>query len=367
MNRRSFIAAMGGSIYGAGLPRGAWAQQAPQSIAGTVPKGHALQESWLAWKTLCLTQEGRVVDGFQNSDSHSEGQGYGLTLAATFDDIEAFDRIHLWTEENLAVRSDALLAWRWKHDQPTHVPDMNNASDGDLFYAWALSAVAVRHNRADLGTQARMIATDLARLCIAPNPDASGTVLFLPAAEGFTTDTGFIVNPSYYMPRAMRDLAAMTGVEQLKQAAEDGIALMNKMADIGLVPDWAAVNPDGWAPPPERFSGNAGYEAMRVPLYALWSGEADLPAVRRYADAINATAGASRDATTVFDRVTGASLERSPHPGYQAISGLITCVQSGSVGAAIPAFSIKQPYYPATLQLMALIAQAEMYPQCVPL
>jgi endoglucanase len=366
MNRRTFIASLGGAAAGAGLTRALWA--APlRSIAGTIPKNHPLQASWDAWKTLALAPEGRVVDGFQNSDSHSEGQSYAMTLAAAFDDMASFDLIHRWTEENLAVRDDALLAWRWKHDQPDPVPDRNNASDGDLFFAWALSAVAVRHNRADLGARAREIATDLAKLCIVPHPDNSGSQLLLPAEQGFVTDRGFVINPSYYMRRALQDLAEVTGVEALAQVAKDGVALIENMAATGLVPDWVEVTAEGFAPPPARFSANAGYEAMRVPLFAVWSGNAMSAAVARYVAAAQASADETKGATTVFDAKTAASLERSLDPGYQAISGLVSCAQSGSVGAVIPAFSTNQPYYPATLHLMALVAQAEMYPQCVPI
>ncbi|MDR7127163.1 glycosyl hydrolase family 8 [Pseudotabrizicola sp. 4114] len=364
MNRRRFIRSLGVALSGLALPQGAWAQQ-PRSIAGAIPPGHALQASWQAWKTLCLRPDGRVIDGFQNEDSHSEGQSYGLTLAAAFDDEAAFESIRIWTEENLAIRDDALLAWRWRHDQRPHVPDDNNASDGDLFYAWALSAMAARHDRPELAQRARMIAQDLVSVCSVPHPNGSGSLLFLPAQQGFAADTGFTINPSYYMPRAMRELAAATGVSQLQRLADDGVALMTDLAESGLVPDWVTITADGWVPPPERFSFNAGYEAMRVPLFAVWSGNPEQPSARRYAAA--AQTNPPDETTTVFERGSGASLERSPHRGYQAVVGLVSCAVSGSVGAAIPAFATDQPYYPATLHLMALVAQAEIYPQCVPI
>ncbi len=364
MNRRRFITSLGVAVSGMALPQGVWAQQ-PRSIAGVIPQEHPLQASWRAWKELCLTPEGRVIDGFQNADSHSEGQSYGVTLAAVFDDQAAFESIRIWTEENLAIRDDALLAWRWRHDQRPHVPDYNNASDGDLFYAWALSAMAARHDRPELGQRARMIAQDLVRLCSVPHPNGSGSLLFLPAQQGFATDSGFTINPSYYMPRAMRELAAATGVGQLQKMADDGVVLMTELATTGLVPDWVTIGTDRWGPPPERFSFNAGYEAMRVPLFAVWSGSPELPSASRYAAAVQTN---PRDeATTIFERVSGASLERSPHRGYQAVAGLVSCAVSASVGAAIPAFTVEQPYYPATLHLMALVAQAEIYPQCVPI
>ena len=364
MNRRHFFASLGLFAASASLPQSVWSQR-NKSIAGAIAADHPLQAVWQAWKTLCLTDEGRIVDSFQNSDSHSEGQGYGLTLAAAFDDVVAFDLIFKWTQANLAIRPDALLAWRWLHDQHPPVPDQNNASDGDLFYAWALSAMAERHNRPDLGEKAHAMAADIARLCVVAHPDGSGVQLFLPGTTGFATDTGFIINPSYYFARAMHDLASATGVAAFDKVADDGLKLMDKIAETQLVPDWITVDINGWSAAPTGYSPNAGYEAIRVPLFAIWSGGAERSTeVGRYVAAVSR----NRDdnATTVFDAMSGASLERSPHPGYQAIAALASCAQLGTVGAAIPAFSTDQPYYPATLHLMALVAQAEIYPQCVP-
>ena len=249
------------------------------------------------------------------------------------------------------------------------VPDLNNASDGDLFYAWALSAVAIRYQRAELAAKARAMATDLARLCVVPHPNGSAEHLFLAGAQGFATLTGYVINPSYYFPRAMRDLAAATGVAVLDKAATDGEALMARIADRQLVPDWITMEAQGWSAPPDGFSPNAGYEAMRVPLFAVWSGTAQSAAVRRYVAAAAAAFSTSGGpgTTTVFDAKSGASLERSPHPGYGAIAGLAACATAGAIGAAIPDFSANQPYYPATLHLMALVAEVEMYPQCLPL
>ncbi|MEO8242007.1 MAG: glycosyl hydrolase family 8 [bacterium] len=363
MKRRQFVASLGMAAVAAGLAQRGWSGQ-NQGIAGVIAPDHPLQAAWQAWKTLCLSPEGRVVDGFQNSDSHSEGQGYGLTLAAAFDDVAAFDSIYAWTEKNLAVRPDALLAWRWKHDQTPSVPDHNNASDGDLFYAWALSSMAARHGRDDLADRARAIATDLARLCVVAHPDGNGGLLFLPGETGFTTGAEYVINLSYYFPRAMHDLAAASGAASLDKVAEDGVALMTSIAQQRLVPDWITVGPQGWSAPPAGFSADSGYEAMRIPLFAMWSGQADAEAVRRYVAASAAAGG--KDAVAVFDASTGEPRERSPHPGYAAISALAACAGSGSIGAAIPAFSTDQPYYPATLHLMALVAQAELFPQCVP-
>ena len=70
---------------------------------------------------------------------------------------------------------------------------------------------------------------------------------------------------------------------------------------------------------------------------------------------------------TVFDRYSGAVIEASPDAGYAAIAALIDCAVQTVEGAAIPAFTTSQPYYPATLHLMTLLAQITVYPRCFPL
>jgi len=360
MDRRHFLTA---AIAAAALSAGDASAEAP---AGQFGADHPLQESWRMWKTLCLADDGRVVDGFQNAASHSEGQGYGLTLAAIFDDRPAFDAILGWSDANLAVRDDALMAWRWQPEAEPPVQDRNNATDGDLFLAWGLILAAARQDRPELTARATRIATDLIGLCTAPHPDGGGEVLLLPAAAGFRDDGQLVINPSYYMPRAMRELGAATGVRELAPLADTGEALIERLAQDALVPDWIALTADGPTAPPESFSQNAGYEAIRVPLMALWSGNAASRAVAGFAEA---TAAGWKDDSqpVVFDPKSREVLERSAHAGYRAVAALSDCAASGGVGSAMPRFTADQPYYPATLHLMALVAQATNFPQCVPI
>lgn len=329
------------------------------ALAQVLAPDHPLHAAWQAWKAASLMADGRVVDGFQNAASHSEGQGYGLTLAAMMGDAAAVDAIIGWTEANLAVRDDALLAWRWQPDALPRVADRNNASDGDLFYAWGL-VLAGGPLRLD---RAKSIVADLLRLCVI---DGSDGPLLLPGVTGFALPGGAVINPSYYMPRALRELAPATGQARLAALADAGERLIEGLAASGPVPDWVSVTAAGVQPAPDRFSKVSGYEAIRVPLFALWSGRASSMAVQRFA-----TAAASRaDATgtpVVLDPPSGQVLERSLHPGYAAVAALADCAASGAVGSAMPAFSTDQPYYPATLHLMALVAQATTFPRCVPI
>lgn len=326
----------------------------------------ALLPAWEAWKTAYLTEEGRVIDTLQNGASHSESQGYGLFLAATFQDPPAFDAIFRWTEQNLAIRTDALLAWCWFPDTSGKLLDTNNASDGDLFYAWGLVRMAKLLGSTELHDRAKAILSDLATRCIVPHPDGSDRLLLTPAAEGFSRNGDIIVNFSYYMPMAMRELAQATGIARLEDCATDGEAIMAGLAADGLMPNWIQIGPSGTSPA-RGMSNQSGYEALRIALFLAWSGHAHHPAVVMQVKAYRDAALPLGRTPTVFDRKTGDIIESSSNPGYTAISALIDCAIENGSGAAIPDFTADQPYYPATLHLMTLIAQATVYPRCFPL
>lgn len=356
MKRRSFLTgAAGATVLGLS---GAALADAPR---GSV---HPLWPLWQAWSETYLNFSGRVIDAPQQRASHSEGQGYGMLLAAEFGDADAFRRMAEWTHANLAIRSDNLLAWRWLPDTPERVPDLNNASDGDLFYAWALLRGAERFDQPQWRARALGVAADLARKCMVFRPDRRDAPILLPAEAGFVTEDAITFNPSYIMPRALRALSVATGDEQFARVATASLDLMSEIARDALVPDWLQLTASGPRSAP-RFSPNTGYEAIRIPLFLAWSGEHLHPAVLRAAGAMaRAPFGY---AATVLDAGSGEILETSQDPGYRAIAAFAQCASQGGLGSAIPPFSRHQPYYPATLHLFTMLAQMDMLPACRPI
>ncbi|PJE31759.1 endoglucanase [Pseudooceanicola antarcticus] len=324
-----------------------------------------LQDVWEAWRSANLDATGRVIDQFQRGASHSEGQGYGMLLAATVGDRRSFEAMETWTLRNLAIRADNLMAWRWFPDEAVQVPDLNNASDGDLFRAWALLRAAQRFGVPEFRETAGQIVRDLAASCIAPHPGGPGLdPLLLPGAEGFTTEAGFIYNPCYAMPLAMTELATAFDTPSLARAARGAVEVSRALAQGGVVPDWVEMTAEG-PRAAEGFSFDAGYEAMRIPLYLIWSGLSDHPAIQRYAEAQQRVSGDA--VATVIARESGAALSTSSDPGYKSIAALTICAARRDVGSDIPPFSANSPYYPATLQLFAMIAQIEASPMCIPI
>ncbi len=363
MNRRDFMTLLGALpvLAASGGAAGA------QGFLTTGDLSVTAAPVWEAWKTAYLQPDGRIVDTLQRQSSHSEGQGYGALLATEFGDQEAFNRIVQWTESNLALRGDGLLAWRYLPDESVPVPDLNNASDGDLFYAWGLVRAAARFADRRYRARAQLTAQALAATCIAPALGNAGGTVFLPAAQGFVHEDRLVFNPSYIMPLAMREVAAATGVVELAQTAQHAETLLSGLAASGPVPDWVQMTESGIAPA-EGFSADAGYEAMRVPLYLVWSGLNRHPAVTQMMRVYDRTVQPGVPVPTRVDPVSGSVLEASNDPGYRALAALVSCAgATGVVGSDMPPFDPSQPYYPATLQLFAMIAANQVSPECVPI
>ena len=60
----------------------------------------------------------------------------------------------------------------------------------------------------------------------------------------------------------------------------------------------------------------------------------------------------------------GRVLEVSGDPGYRVLHSFLLCAQSGG-DKRVESFSSDQPYYPATLSLLAQLAAIEGQPTCV--
>ena len=107
--------------------------------------GAPLDAEWVRYRDRFMSTEGRIVDEGRGGISTSEGQGFGMLLAAAYNDRIAFDKLWRWTKENLGKRQDGLFIWTWKPDEKPS-PGTVNATDGDLLIAWALVRAGQKWN-----------------------------------------------------------------------------------------------------------------------------------------------------------------------------------------------------------------------------
>lgn len=367
--RRSALAALGAGVF---FPAGARAM----TPAPALPKA-----AWESWKSAFVRPEGRVVDPLQQNASHSESQGYGMTLATAFRDHIAFEQMRGWTRTHLRIReTDGLHAWRWLPDQTPQVPDLNNATDGDLFIAWALWRAAGAFGRPDYLEEARTLVQAISDLCLVDVPGHPGALVILPGREGFAAEGRVVINPAYTMPRALMDLAHAFDLPRLANAAQTSRLIVDQLSQSLLPPDWVEIGAGGMVPAPNR-PDVFGYEAMRVPVFEIWSRRPDAPAVRQAARLYAAAREIGTDVPTRVGRSTWDVIEVSDEPGYRALAHAVMCSAPGGGGTInsasdfmapnltapnfmAPNFIAQQNYYPATLHLMAMVALFETDSGC---
>lgn len=315
-----------------------------------------LEEDWRAFAQRFLLPSGRVVDTGNRNVSHSEGQGYGMLGAVRAGDQPAFERILNWTMQSLRRPGDNLLAWRWRPDTAIPVDDLNNATDGDIFIAWALAIAADVWRSAHYRRLGQAIARDILRRCIV---QVDRRWVMLPAAFGFQNQNRTVVNLSYYTLPALRSLAFLAPDPAWARVEMDGLALLRagRFGPWLLPPDWLEVPRQPGARPvpatgwPSRFS----FDAVRIPLNLCWAGLASEPVVQ---SAHRFWLGQPHGVAPAW--VDLRSNQQAPFPassGVMAVARLAAAAGEGRGNSAmLPRIDQAQDYYSAALTLLARIA-----------
>lgn len=313
---------------------------------------------WTSFKNRFVSSEGRVIDTGNNGISHSEGQSYGMLFAVAFNDQASFDLINGWTEKNLSRPTDALHIWRYLPNEKNPTPDDNNATDGDLLIAMAMSRAAALWGRPQDASGARAIAQAIREKLIA---NAGSRLVLLPGVNGFARKDDMIVNLSYYNFVAFNELNLIDSSPLWQVLALDGLALI-EAARFGrwqLPPDWLSVSRTGgdltiaadWPP-------LCSYDAIRVPLNLTWAQNIP-PAVAASFDNFWTTSASYQPAW--------ANLRTNAVSTYAAAGGLlavreITLATSPQLGLpALPLVQQCTDYYSSALTLLCRIAWAESH------
>lgn len=314
---------------------------------------------WRAFRDRFMTAEGRVVDNGNGGISHSEGQGYAMLFAEAFEDRPAFERAYHWARTNLR-RPDGLYAWRFRPQAALPVEDANNATDGDLYIAWALLRAADRWLEPAWRREGqRMAQTILQKLVL----EVEGRTVLLPAVFGFQHADRVVVNPSYYAFPALAALNRAVPDRAWGRLMDDGLQMMRGMryGRWGLPADWVeigrgraagAMQPaQGW---PARFS----FDAVRVPLHLAWAGLTTEPALRAATQFWNDPWMASRPAWA--DLRNGHVAPYAAPPGIEAVADVTTASGlSRAITRPLPGVAAAPDYYSAALAMLSRLALRE--------
>lgn len=315
----------------------------------------AAADDWAVYKARFVQPDGRVIDTGNKGQSHSEGQGMTMLFAAHFGDRATFLAVYGWANKVLRRPTDALFAWRCLPGPGHVVDDLNNATDGDLYIAWALLVGGRLWREPALTAAGRAIAADVLRLCMRR---VGRWRILLPGLHGFERYDYTIINPSYYLFPAMPILAGAVPDPRWMILAVDALRILRlaKFGRWGLVADWVALSPaqdritpaPGW---PARFS----FDAVRVPLFLNWAGMPRESAARSAA-AFWATPQFPYQPAWTDLRTNDLSSYQAP-VGMRAIANLAEFGSSG--GRVRPVFyTVAQAddYYSAALLLLARMA-----------
>ncbi|MFC0500671.1 glycosyl hydrolase family 8 [Asaia krungthepensis] len=333
------------------------------SVAGTLGlHGVALAQTqglgdpdWELYKKRFMKPDGRIVDTGNHDVSHSEGQGYGLFFASTFNDRTAFDKILEWTRNNLKHRDGNLHSWRWSPNAP-HVPDTNNASDGDLMIAWALRRGALLWRVEAYLDQAKAIIRDLGEKCVRK---IGSRLVLLPGMKGFDRPKAAIVNLSYYLMPALGRAASLDPSGPWKTVMDHGqqLLLASRFGLWGLPPDWLAIDRKSERIyPAASFAPRFSYDAIRIPLYFKW-GKVMPASLKQSLYAVSQNYSMTALPGWI-DLMTGERSAYNAPPGFRAV--YLLALNGADALPDLPGLAESDDYYSASLTLLARIASMEL-------
>ena len=358
---------------------------APSAIAGDKPLAGALskdQSLWQAYALQFVTSDGRVIDNVNGGISHTESQGYGMLLAVAANDKATFERIWSFTQTNMYIREDGLAAWKFepmadktasvgdkaeKPDTPApvgQITDMNNATDGDILIAWALAEAGA----AGFGDQYTAHAKDisLALRATVYNGGSMGLQM-MPGKVGFSAverDGKPVVNLSYWVFPAFDRLSVLMPLPMWPELNQSGMAHIEASQNFaaGLPSDWFSLDiENGERAAAPGFDDAFSYNAIRIPLYLAMTG----PQSRRMLRATFADWFALEGPLKTVGVNDRALRDTLLDPGYEAIRSLYKCATASTPFPPETLTSLDVNYYPATIQLLAVIAARQSYPKCV--
>jgi len=343
-SRRRVTALLVGIALLAGLLWTLWPRD-PYALPGA---------DWRKFKQRFLAADGRIVDDGNGGISHSEGQGYGLVLAAAFRDRAAFDRIWTWTRTNLRRKDDFLFSWKWTPEDGGKVADSNNATDGDLLIAWGLMRAFREWKDFKYQTAgAQIIASCFEKATV----ETYLGLQILPGIVGFQTPEGITVNPSYLVFPAFTELATAVPSPKWKALHDGGIALLQtaRFGKWSLSPDWTLIAPH-WVALAPGHDPLFSYNAIRVPLHVAWD-DPTSPLLQPFAKFWESLP-TDQPVPASVDLRTNSFGPYPALPGMLAVRQLtLACTKKATITVRdIPPLETEETYYSASLKLLTKVA-----------
>ena len=321
------------------------------ALAFCCPVPALANTDWNQFKSAYI-ENGRVIDKAQNGISHTEGQGMALLLAVQNDDPDTFTQIWEWTQRNLQVREDKLFAWSWS--PIVGVNDLNNASDGDLFIAWALSKAYTKWNEPRYLFAAIQVSQSIREKLLRKTDKG---IVLLPGAMGFEKPDGLKLNLSYWVFPAIDELSNLDPSPDWEGLRLTGLQLIQEAAfgKWKLPPDWLRLKGNVITPTDDDLFG---YDAVRIPLYLIWGQQAVSSNIRPFQNFWSSFARKPLLPAWV-NLNTGEVATYNASAGFQSIASM-TIAYPTLDSTQLPNFNPSQGYYSSMLSLFTKMALEDL-------
>jgi endoglucanase len=240
-----------------------------QASAKTQPCGD--WPLWQAFSSAFIQADGRVLaDESEQRYSTSEGQAYALFFTLVANDRAAFDRILIWTRDNLAAGAlgARLPAWQWgkRPDGNWGVVDQNPASDADFWLTYTLLEAGRLWHEPRYTAQGNLLLANI-RIHLIRDFPGMGAML-LPGLTGFDLESGGSrLNPSYLPVQLLRVFAAADPTGPWNDLVDNSLKMLEATSPKGFVPDWVAYIPGKGYLSDGKSGALGSYDAIRVYLW----------------------------------------------------------------------------------------------------
>jgi len=210
----------------------------------------AVQTIYGTWKTTYVTSGNpglRVQRPENQSDTVSEGIGYGMLAAVYMNDQATFDG--LWTYAKAHFDQAGMMNWHINSDGTTASQGSGSATDADEDMAFALLMASGQWPSGSYYADGKKLAA-----AILFN-EVAGDGMLIPGDQWGSTNRTF---PDYFSPAYFRVFKQVSGNSQWDIVINRNYAILAKVTgDYGLVPDYTTSTYD--------LSQPYKYDACRMP------------------------------------------------------------------------------------------------------
>ena len=319
-------------------------------------------KEWSDYTGKFLKSDGSVVDNSNENISHSEGQGYGMTLAVYADKQADFDKIWGFANDKLRIRDDKLFNWKFDPNTKERTDESKvDAADGDIFIAYGLILAYEKWGDQKYLDAALPIIQDIHDLLI---KDINGHTYLTPGTYGFSEEfrpDGPVINLSYWIFEAFPVFNKYVKSERWNDLLRGGMHYVyeSRFGKTQMPVDTVSIA--GELKPGYGFPPEFAFSTVRVPLYLVRYGVGNDPFLAEFIEKSTDADGNM----IVYDVMTDELKYTLPNRGYRLIAQMPACVKDGRVIDKQEQEFEADYYYPASLHLFGLSYLRQAHPECL--